>query len=196
MIFKENSAPIILMFLGVLLGIGFYNFDTFQLNAINIGAFFLTVSCVNQGSVTNKINDHTIKFARKLNVLIGILMIITAFLASGFKYYDLIEYLISKVDTNALLLIGIAITLWSFKTSDTYNANALMKEKNKAEVNHKKYLKETEGKLKYQEEKLKYQEKNRCLKEQNNELVKYLEEATKTVEKLQEELEKRKNNDE
>ncbi|PEO58308.1 hypothetical protein [Bacillus wiedmannii] len=196
MIFKENSAPIILMFLGVLLGIGLYNFDTFQLNAINIGAFFLTVSCVNQGSVTSKINDRTIKFFRKLNVLIGILMIIAALLASGFKYYDLIESLINKVDTNALLLIGIAITLWSFKTSDIYNANALMKEKKKAEVNHRKYLKETEEKLNYQKEKLEYQEKNRCLKEHNNELVKYLEEATKTVEKLQEELEKRKNNGE
>ncbi|MBL3821789.1 hypothetical protein RCJ96_10185 [Bacillus sp. BSL6] len=196
MIFKENSAPIILMFLGVLLGIGFYNFDNFQLNVINIGAFFLTVSCVNQGSVTSKMNDHTIKFFRKINVLIGILMIITAFLASGFKYYDVLEGLINKVDTNALLLIGIAITLWSFKTSDVYSVNALMKEKKKAEVNHKKYLKEAEEKLKFQEGKMKYQEKNRCLKEHNIELVKYLEEATKTVEKLQEELEKRKNNGE
>ncbi|MEM5011887.1 hypothetical protein WKH57_14280 [Niallia taxi] len=195
MIFKENLAPILLFGLGVLLGIQLYTFNTFQLNAFNIGAFFLTVSCVNQGSVTSKNNNIAIKSFRNINVTIGVLLLITAILASGFTYYDLLEKWINKVDTNALLLIGIAITLWSFKTSDTYTENLVEREKKKANENLSKYLRETEEKLKFKEENIRYKEENNDLKISNRELIKYLEEATKTVEILHEALEKRKKNE-
>ncbi|PEJ99867.1 hypothetical protein [Bacillus toyonensis] len=193
MALRENIAPSLLIVLGVLIGMGFYEFDTFQLNAFNIGAFFFTISCVNQGSVTSKVNDVTIKSFRKLNISIGIIMLITAAFAKGFKYYNLIEGCINSIDTNALLLIGIAITLWSFKISDIYNNNALLKEKKKTDANYHKLIKEQKEKLKYQEANLKCREENQGLKKRNNELAEHLEEATKIVGKLQEELEKRKN---
>lgn len=49
-------------------------------------------------------------------------MIILAAFASGFKYYSTLSEIINDINTNALLLMGIAITLWSFKLSDERQA--------------------------------------------------------------------------
>ncbi|MEK3715797.1 hypothetical protein [Paenibacillus sp. FSL R7-0333] len=150
--FRDKVAPWLLFILGILLGLNLYDFNEFQLNVFNIGAFFLTLTGLNLGSSSNRRKNYILKLLRKVNISTGIFMIILAAFASGFKYYSTLSEIINDINTNALLLMGIAITLWSFKLSD--ERQAIMVDK-KSEENFKlreKYLEERELRIKCQEE--------------------------------------------
>lgn len=145
--FRDKVAPLLLFILAIMLGLNIYSFSTFQLNAFNIGAFFLTLTGLNQGSVTNKtINKGSIGL-RSINIGIGIFMLILAAFAKGFKYYDFLAVIINSIDTNALLLLGIAATLWSFKLSDEKSLNTENHYNKKLQDYREKYLNEKEKKI-------------------------------------------------
>ncbi|GAA3411666.1 hypothetical protein ACFFNY_20615 [Paenibacillus hodogayensis] len=150
--FRDKVAPWLLFILGVLLGLNLYDFNEFQLNVFNIGAFFLTLTGLNLGSSSNNRKNSILRLLKKVNIGIGIFMIILAAFASGFKYYSILSELVNDINTNALLLMGIAATLWSFKLSD--ERQGIMVDK-KSEENFKfreKYLEERELRIKCQEE--------------------------------------------
>jgi len=150
--FRDMVAPWLLFVLGVLLGLKLYDFNEFQLNVFNIGAFFLTLTGLNLGSSSNNRKNSILKLLKKVNITIGIFMIILAAFASGFKYYSILSEFVNDINTNALLLMGIAVTLWSFKLSD--ERQSIMVDK-KNEENYKfreKYLEEREMRIKCQEE--------------------------------------------
>ncbi|MBT2286951.1 hypothetical protein J7E78_25865 [Paenibacillus polymyxa] len=150
--FRDKVAPWLLFVLGVLLGLNLYDFNEFQLNVFNIGAFFLTLTGLNLGSSSSSRKNSILKFLKKVNISIGIFMIILAAFASGFKYYDILFELVNDINTNALLLIGIAVTLWSFKLSDE-RQNILVDKKDEENFKFReKYLEERELRIKYQEE--------------------------------------------
>lgn len=148
--FRDQIAPLLLFILGVLLGLNLYDFNEFQLNVFNIGAFFLTLTGLNLGSFSSIKMDSFLMFIKKMNISIGIFMIILAAFASGFKYYNILVLIVKDINTNALLLMGIAVTLWSFRLSDQ-RQNILLDKK--SEFNYKeRYLEEKELRIKYQEE--------------------------------------------
>ena len=150
--FRDRIAPWLLFILGVLLGLNLYDFTEFQLNVFNIGAFFLTLTGLNQGSLSSLKNNSMLGFLKKVNISVGIFMIILAAFASGFKYYNFLFELVKDINTNALLLIGIAVTLWSFGLSDE-RQNMLTDKKSKENLRYReKYLEERELRIKYQEE--------------------------------------------
>ncbi|WP_308722192.1 hypothetical protein [Paenibacillus polysaccharolyticus] len=150
--FRDKVAPWLLFVLGVLLGLNLYDFNEFQLNVFNIGAFFLTLTGLNLGSSSSPRKNSILKFTKKINISIGIFMIILAAFASGFKYYDILLELVNDINTNALLLIGIAVTLWSFKLSDE-RQNILVDKKEEENFKFReKYLEERELRIKFQEE--------------------------------------------
>ncbi|MCP1135238.1 hypothetical protein NKT34_18215 [Paenibacillus polysaccharolyticus] len=158
--FRDKVAPWLLFVLGVLLGLKLYDFNEFQLNVFNIGAFFLTLTGLNLGSSSSPKNNFILKFIKKVNISIGIFMIILAAFASGFKYYDILLRFVNNINTNALLLIGIAVTLWSFKLSDE-RQNILVDKKEEENFRFReKYLAERELRIKFQEELNKFKKNN------------------------------------
>ncbi|MFJ7738252.1 hypothetical protein ACIQ2D_18210 [Lysinibacillus sp. NPDC097287] len=170
--FRDKVAPLLLFVLAILLGLNLYTFNDFQLNAFNIGAFFLTLTGLNQGSIFyGKINIGSLVF-KNVNIGLGIFMIILVAFASGFKYYEQLENFVNSINTNALLLMGIAVTLWSFKLSD--ERQDIIKKQNKVEkLDYKeKFLNEKEKRIKYEEN--------------NKKLTTALKEANKLLQQLEE----------
>lgn len=170
--FRDNVAPWLLFILAILLGLDLYEFSLFQLSVFNIGAFFLTLTGLNQGSIYNKKINFGSMIFKKINIAIGIFMIILAAFANGFKYYFELENFILKIDTNALLLLGIAVTLWSFKLSDDKQEIIVEKSGNQ--------------KLNYKEKFLHEKEIRLMTDEKNKELTRALKEANQIIHKLEE----------
>lgn len=168
--FRDNVAPILLFVLAILLGLNLYTFNDFQLNVFNIGAFFLTLTGLNQGSIFNKrVNFGSLIF-KKINIGIGIFMIILAAFANGFKYYEQLANFINAINTNALLLMGIAVTLWSYRLSDE-RQDIIKKQKNMEKLDYKeKFLNEKEKRIQYEEENKKL---TAALKEANRLLLQF-----------------------
>lgn len=175
--FRDNVAPWLLFLLAILIGVDLYEFSSFQLSVFNIGAFFLTLTGLSQGSIFSEKFDFGSLIFKKINIGIGIFMLILAAFASGFKYYSELENLISKIDTNALLLLGIAVTLWSFKLSEEKQDNIKQNE--------------TRHRLDYKEKYLLEKEQRIVMEERTNELTKALKEANQIIIKLEELKEKK-----
>lgn len=169
--FRDNVAPWLLFSLAILLGLNLYQFNDFQLNVFNIGAFFLTLTGLNQGSFFYKKLDFGSKLFKNTNIGIGIFMIILAAFASGFKYYEQLASFINMINTNALLLLGIAVTLWSFKISD--ERQDIIKSQTKRE------------KLDYKEQFLNEKEQRMKFEEENKKLKATLKEANKLLLKME-----------
>lgn len=174
--FRDNVAPLLLFVLAIMLGLNVYSFNTFQLNAFNIGAFFLTLTGLNQGSITNiKINKGS-NGLRSINISIGVFFLILTAFAEGFKYYDDLAGIINSIDTNALLLLGIAANLWSFRLSDEKSSNTENHYSKKLQEYREKYLDEKEKKINLSNQLEELQDRNK-------QLVNALKEAYQIIEK-------------
>jgi drug/metabolite transporter (DMT)-like permease len=114
-----------MIIIGVLMVSKVFNLESNQMNAINIGAAFLTLSSALVGSVTFIRISKVVYYLSSIFLVLGISLVFLGFLMPGFNVdFFLIDFL-SKLDTNPLVLICLGITVASIMIFEEFIHNSL-----------------------------------------------------------------------
>lgn len=132
--YSISSAMIII---GFLMLTNFFELNTAQMNAINIGAALITLSTAIVGLVSfKKLNVWFVRFS-KLNLYIGVVLVFFGFLIRSFKEDIFLIIIFNTIDTNPLVLVCLGITIGSIVLLENYN------KKNEQKLNNR--IKELEA---------------------------------------------------
>lgn len=114
-----------MIIIGLLMISQLFNLESRQMNAINIGAAFLTLSSALVGSVAFRRINKVMNFLSSIFLVLGISLVFVGFLMPGFNEdFFLIDFL-SKLDTNPLVLICLGITVASIVLFEEFIHNSL-----------------------------------------------------------------------
>lgn len=116
--YSISSAMIII---GFLMLTNFFELNTAQMNAINIGAALITLSTAIVGLVSfKKLNIWFARFS-KLNLYFGVVLVFFGFLIRSFKEDLWLIKVFNTMDTNPLVLVCLGITIGSIVLIENYN---------------------------------------------------------------------------
>lgn len=112
--------------IGILMVAKIFSLNFAQMNSINIGAAFLTVSSAIVGTVIYKKTGKFLGVISLVFLIVGIVLVFFGFLMPGFKEdFFLVEFF-SKFDTNPLVLICLGITIGSIVQFENHLNNSLI----------------------------------------------------------------------
>lgn len=187
MYFEVNKyvIPILFISLGIFIGTNENKIiSPYVLNCVNLSAFCFTVSCINYGSIKSKIRDIISKILQVFTQVLGWFFLLATVIQEDFKLYHYIFEIVTSVNANSLLLIGLAATLLSIYIGKDFETNRINNAEKRIKV-----LEEDINKLKNENLVLKnkyvnIKTKRNQLQENNKILSGSLKDATEFVENL------------
>lgn len=123
----NNQSSVYYIVAAAMISIGFlmttnlFDLTTGQMNAINLGAAYVTLSTALMGVLTYKRVNSWIKFFGKVNLLLGIILVFLGLIMEGFKEDLAFIKILGDFDTNPLVLVCLGITVGSIVLLDSYN---------------------------------------------------------------------------
>ncbi|HEY4544347.1 MAG TPA: hypothetical protein VIG40_06850 [Tissierellaceae bacterium] len=106
---------------GFLMTTDFFDLTVSQMNAINLGAAYTTLSTAIMGVVAFKKLNFLIDWFVKLNLFAGVILVFLGLIMNGFEQDLKFIKILEGFDTNPLVLACLGLTIGSIVLLDNYN---------------------------------------------------------------------------